>query len=103
VAHAVVAIDERGRRRALDDADIRARIDVSALERSHIARKTKDAVGVRSGKVRFEHRARNRGSVGLRQSTGAKRIRHKRANRVRRNPAGRFGDGRHVGFRRGLT
>ena len=46
VAHPVVAIDERGGRRALDHTDIRARIDVSALECPHIARKTKDAVRV---------------------------------------------------------
>ena len=38
----------------------------------------------------------DRGGVGLRQPTGAKGIRHEGANRVRRNAAGCFGDGRHA-------
>ena len=38
----------------------------------------------------------DRGGVGLRQPTGAKSIRHEGANRVRRNAAGCFGDGRHA-------
>ena len=74
MAHAVVAVDQRGRGRALDHLDLGLRIDHAALELAHIAREPEDAVRVRAGQVGFQHRAGDDGGVGCGQPAGAQGV-----------------------------
>jgi len=76
MAHAVVAVDERGCRRALDNADIRLRVDVTTFDGAHIAGQSEDAVGIRSGEIGIEHRSGGDRRIGHRQPAGAKCIGH---------------------------
>ena len=78
MAHAVVAVDQRGRGAALDHLDVRARIDVAALEGAHVAGQAEDAVRVRAGEVGVEHGAGDDAGVRLRQPAG-ERVGHERA------------------------
>src|SRR5215831_14689231 len=98
MAHAVVAVDQRGRGSALEHADARCRIHRPAFELAHITGEAKDAVRIRAGEIRFEHRARHGGGVGLGKPAGAQRIDEKRAQRGGSNAPGilRLRLGQHV-------
>ena len=65
MAHAVVAVDERGRGPALQHRDVRTRIERAALELAHIAGESEDAVGVRAGEIGVEHGAGDDGGIRL--------------------------------------
>ena len=74
MAHAVVAVDQRGRGAALEHGDVGARIECAALELAHIAGQPEDAVGVRAGEIGVQHRAGDDGGIGWRQAAGAERV-----------------------------
>src|SRR6266436_3258951 len=98
MTHAPVAVDQRGRRSALEHADARARVHGAALERPHIAREAKDAVRIRAGQIRLQHRARDSGGIGVVESAGAQGIEEKRPQRGGGNAMDglRLGFGQHV-------
>src|SRR5262249_50496013 len=98
VTHAAVAIDQRGRWSPLQHADARARVHRAALERQHIAREAKDAVGIRPGEIGFQHRACDGGGVGPVEAAGAKSVDKKRPQGGGGNAADGvgFGFGQHV-------
>ena len=66
MAHALVAVDERGSWGALQHADARPRVDRAALELAHITCKAKDAMRIRAGEIGFEHRGGGDSGIGLR-------------------------------------
>src|SRR6516165_3225109 len=98
MTHAPVAVDQRSRRSALQHADARARVHGAALKLTHIAREAKGAVRIRAGQIRLQHRAPDRGGVGLVEPTGAHGIGEKRLQSCGGNAADRlrFGFGEHV-------
>ena len=57
MAHGVVAIDERGARALLYQANIRARLDTSCLEAPQIERKANHAVGIAAAQIGLDHQA----------------------------------------------
>src|SRR5262249_53397218 len=105
MAHAQVAIDQRGRRSAFEYADARTRVHGAAFERPHIAREAKDAVRIRAGQIRLEHRACDGGGIGVVEAAGAQGIDEKSAQGGGRNaPNGlRFSLGQHVGSQHSAT
>ena len=74
VAHAVVAVDQRGGGAALDHLDRRLRIDGAALELAHIGREPEDAVGVRADEVGFQHRAGGGRGIGFGEPAGSQGV-----------------------------
>src|SRR5262249_61732697 len=57
VPHAVVAIDERGARALLYQANIRTRLDTSRLEAPQIKRQANDPVGIAAAQIGLDHQA----------------------------------------------
>jgi hypothetical protein len=98
VAHAAVAVDERGRGRALDHLDGCARVHGAALELAHIAREPKDAVGVRTGEVGLQHCARDGRGIRLVEAASAHGIVEEGAQSGGGNAPDvlRFGLGQHA-------
>jgi hypothetical protein len=81
VAHAVVAVDQRGRGRALRDRDVRMRIEAARLEPPNVLRQAEHAVRVRAGQVRRAHQSGADRRILARQAGSAERIRDQRADR----------------------
>src|SRR5262249_18910533 len=103
--HASVAVDQRGRRPALQHADARARVHGAAFERPHIAREAKDAVRIGAGEIGFQHRACDGRGVDIVEPAGAQDIDEKGAQGGGRNaPTGlRFSLCQHVGSQPSAT
>ena len=68
MAHAVVAIDQRGRGRGLFDADVGLRIDAAAAHPVDVLPQPEHAVGVGTGEVGLQHQLRDLGGVAARQA-----------------------------------
>src|SRR5262252_4592550 len=98
MTHAPVAVDQRGRRSALQHAHARARVHGAALELTHIAREAKDAMRIRAGQIRLQHRGCNGRGIGLVEGAGAHGIGEKGAQGGGGNAADglRFGLGQHA-------
>ena len=63
MAHAVVAVDQRGRCRGLLDADVGLRIDAAAAHPVDVLPQPEHAVGVGAGEVGLEHQLGDLGGV----------------------------------------
>ena len=74
MAHAVVAVDQRGRRRGLGDRDVRLGVEPAGADAADILRQAKDAVGVGAGEIGFGHQLRDFGGIGRRQPDGGERV-----------------------------
>ena len=59
MAHAVVAVDQRGRGLLSDEANVRALVDPVRLEAAHIKRQANDAVGVAAAQIGLDHESGN--------------------------------------------
>ena len=88
VTHAVVAVDQRGGRAALEHLDVGARIEDAGLELLDVTRQPENAVRIRAREVGIEHRAGDGPGVSLRQPAGLQRIGHVGADGSRRHAAG---------------
>ena len=88
MAHAVVAVDQRGRGCALRHRDVRTRIEAAGLEPPHILRQAEHAVRVGAGEIGLGHQFGAFFGVGGRQAGGAERIRDQRPDRPRSASAG---------------
>ena len=96
VAHAMVAVDQRGRGRTFDHGDVSLRIHHAALELAHITGKAEHAVGVGAGEIGFQHRGGHRRRIGLGQPAGAQRIGEKSPQGGGGYAPGVFGLGQHA-------
>jgi len=90
VAHAVVAVDQRGRRCGLGDLDIWPRVHSARLQPPHILRQPEHAVGVGAGEVGLGHQLRHLGGVGRRQTNRRERVGDQPGNRCRGYPCSFF-------------
>jgi hypothetical protein len=63
VAHAIVAIDQRGRRAAFVDDDVRTRIDPASFQSPDILRQAKNAVRVAADEIGLDHALRDKRRV----------------------------------------
>ena len=68
VAHAVVAVQQRGRGLLAHHADVGPDVKTAGLDAAGILRQPADAVAVRALQVGFRHQGRDRHGVGLRQA-----------------------------------
>src|ERR1700745_513445 len=59
MAHAVLAVDERGGRTLLYDADMRTRVDPARLEASQIKRQADHAMRVAAAQIGLDHQSRD--------------------------------------------
>ena len=90
MAHAVVAVDQRGRGRGLLDPDVGLRIDAAAAQPLDVLRQPEHAVGVGAGEVGLEHQLGDLGGVGGRQPDRLERIRDQRGDGRGRHPRRRI-------------
>ena len=97
MAHAVVAIDQRGRGRTLDHCDVRLRIHDAALELAHIAGKAKHAMRVGAGEVGFQHRPGHRRRISLGEPACAQGVGQEGSQGSGGYAPAVFGLGQHVG------
>ena len=68
MAHAVVAVDQRGRRRAARDLDVGARIGRSQFQPLHILRQAEHAMRVGADEIGFQHQLGDLGGIGRRHA-----------------------------------
>ena len=68
MAHAVVAVDQRGRRRGAIHLDVGARIEPADLQPMHVLRQPEHAVRVGAGEIGLQHQLGHLGGVGFRQA-----------------------------------
>ena len=92
VAHAVVAIDQRGRGRGLVDLDIRPRVDGARLVAADVVRQAEDAVRVSPGEIGLGHQLGdpcrvNGREAGRREHVGDEGARDGRGDRRRHHAA----------------
>jgi hypothetical protein len=74
MAHAVVAVDERGRRRALRQRDVGVFVEAARLQPADILRQPENAVAVGAGEIGLGHQFGACGGVGFGQTGRNKRI-----------------------------
>ena len=67
VTHAVVAVDQCGRRTSLEHLDVGARIEDAGLELLDVTRKAENAMRIRAREIGIEHRAGDGFGISLRQ------------------------------------
>jgi hypothetical protein len=96
VAHAMVAVDQRGRGRTLDHGDVSLWIHHAAFELAHIAGKAEYAVGIGAGEVGFQHRGGHRRRIGLGQPAGTQGVGEKSSQGGGGHTPGVFGLGQHA-------
>jgi hypothetical protein len=67
MAHGVVAVDQRRRRRGPGYGDARLGVEAASTDAADILRQTKNAVGIGASQVGFRHQFRDLGGIGRRQ------------------------------------
>jgi hypothetical protein len=88
MAHAVVAIDQRGGRRRARHRDIGPRIGRAELEALHVLRQAEDAMGVGTDEVGLQHQLGDLASIGRRHAGFLHSVDDKTGDRRGRHAAG---------------
>ena len=86
VAHAVVAVDQRGRRRRFGHPDVGRAIDAAGAQAAHVLRQSEHAVRVGAGEVGLGHQLGDLAGVGRGQADGGERVLDQAGDRRRRHP-----------------
>ena len=81
MADTVVAVDQRGRGRALQRLDVGLGIDAAGLQRTEVEAKAEDTVRIEAGEIGFDHLLCGNRGVGRRHATGDQRVARKRDHR----------------------
>jgi hypothetical protein len=72
--HAVVAVDQRGRRRGARYRDVRTLVEAASRQAAHILRQAENAVAVGAGEIGLAHQFGAARGVRLRQSRRGERV-----------------------------
>ena len=81
MADAVVAIDQRGRGRALQHLDVGLGIDPAGLDPAAVVAQPDDAVRIEAGEIGLDHLLRGKLSIGGGNAAGEQRIARERDHR----------------------